>query len=98
MGDQRLELRTHHHNVPLLVALILVGPGIARSGRLRSLLIGLLLLSVTHVLDFMLAVHRHYAFHNVGPYHVADLKYLDRGLRQSLDNRAQAEKLIVLNS
>jgi hypothetical protein len=80
VADQRLELRTHHHNVPLLVALILAGPGIGRSRRVRSLLIGLSLLSLTHVLDFMVAIHWHYAFHNVGPYRVTDLNYLKRGL------------------
>lgn len=96
--DQRLELRTHHHNVPLLVALILAGPGIARSRRLRSLLIALPLLSLTHVLDFMLAIHWHYAFHNAGPYRVTGLKYLNRGLWQSLDNPAQAAKLLILGS
>jgi hypothetical protein len=97
VGDQRLELRTHHHNVPLLVALILAGPGIARSRRFRSLLIALLLLSVTHIVDFMLAVHWHYAFHNVGPYRVTDLKYLNRGIWESLDNPVQVTKLLILH-
>jgi hypothetical protein len=98
VADQRLELRTHHHNVPLLVALILAGPGIARSRRARSLLIGLLLLSLTHVLDFVLAVHWHYEFNNVGPYRVTDLKYLNRGLWESLDNPVQVAKLLILDS
>ncbi|MGD0950458.1 MAG: hypothetical protein ABSA52_23955 [Candidatus Binatia bacterium] len=97
VADQWLELRTHHHNVPLLVALILAGPGIARSRRVRSLLIGLSLLSLTHVLDFVLAVHWHYAFHNVGPYRVTDLKYLNRGLWESLDNPVQVAKLLILD-
>jgi hypothetical protein len=97
VGDQRLELRTHHHNLPLLVALILAGPGIARSRRLRLLLIALPLLSLTHVLDFVLAVHWHYAFHNVGPYRVTGLKYLKRGLWQSLDNPAQVAKLLIFD-
>jgi hypothetical protein len=98
VADQRLELRTHHHNVPLLVALILAGPGVARSRRVRSLLIGLSLLSLTHVLDFMLAIHWHYAFHNVGPYRVTDLHYLKRGLWESLDNPVQVAKLLILDS
>ena len=98
VADQRLELRTHHHNVPLLVALILAGPGIARSRRVRSLLIGLSLLSLTHVLDFVVAIHWHYAFHNVGPYRVTDLKYLNRGLWESLDNPVQVTKLLILDS
>jgi hypothetical protein len=97
-GDQRLELRTHHDNLPLLVALILAGPGIPRSRRLRSLLIALLLLGVTHVLHFMLAVHWHYAFHNLGPYRVTDLHYLKRGLWGSLDNPVQVTKLLILDS
>jgi len=98
VADQRLELRTHHHNVPLLVALILAGPGIARSRRVRCMLIGLSLLSLTHVLDFVLAIHWHYAFHNVGPYRVTELKYLNRGLWESLDNPVQVTKLLILDS
>jgi len=87
-----------HHNVPLLVALILAGPGIARSRRVRSLLIALSLLSLTHVLDFVLAIHWHYAFHNVGQYRVTDLHYLKRTLWESLDNPVQVAKLLILNS
>ena len=98
VADQRLELRTHHHNVPLLVALILAGPGIGRSRRVRSLLIALSLLSHTHVLDFVLAIHWHYAFHNVGQYRVTDLHYLKRTLWESLDNPVQVAKLLILDS
>jgi hypothetical protein len=54
-------------------------------------------LSLTHILDFMLSVHWHYAFRNVGPYRVTDLKYLKRGLLQSLDNPVQVTKLLILD-
>lgn len=95
VGEQHLELRTHHNNAPLLIALILATPGLARARRERTLLIGMLILAVTHVLHFMLEVQLDYAFANIGPYRVTDLRYLNRGLWQSLDNSAQVAKLLV---
>lgn len=92
---QRLDLRTHHNNAPLLVALILATPGLSRSRRERILIVGMVLLAVTHVLHFMLEVHWSYAFANIGPYRVTDLHYFHRGIWQSLDNRAQVAKLLV---
>ena len=92
---QRLELRTHHNNAPLLIALILATPGLAHTRRERLLVVGILLLATTHVLHFMLEVQWHYALANVGPYRVTDLRYLHRGFWQSLDNRAQVMKLLV---
>lgn len=92
---QRLELRTHHNNAPLLIALILATPGLSRSRRERTLIVGMVVLAVTHVLHFMLEVHWSYAFANIGPYRVTDLRYLHRGIWASLDNPAQVLKLLV---
>jgi hypothetical protein len=97
LADQRPELRTHHNNVPLLVALILAAPGVARTRRVRSLLITLSVLCLTHVLDFMLAIHWHYALVNVGPYQVTDLKYFNVGLWGSLDSPAQIAKFLIVD-
>ncbi len=96
--DQRLELRTHHNNVPLLVALILATPGLVGRDRWRALLTALAALWVLHVLYFMLSVQFHYAFFNVGPYRVQGLRYLNASLAERLSNGAVAAKLIVFRS
>lgn len=95
LAKQRLDLRTHHNNAPFLIALILATPGLTRARRERTLLAGILLLAVTHVLNFILEVHWAYAVQNVGPCRVTDLRYLGRGFWQSLDNPAQAAKLAL---
>jgi len=95
LPDQRLELRTHHNNVPFLVALILATPGLTWPQRKRCLAVGLGLLALTHIGHFILAVHSYYAYYNVGPYEVTDLRYLDRGFWSSLDNPAQTAKNLL---
>lgn len=95
LGLQRLELRTHHNNAPLLIALILATPGLTRARRERTLLIALGTLAVTHVLHVMLAVQWYYVLSNVGPYRVTDLRYYGRGLWQSLDNPVVVAKFLI---
>jgi hypothetical protein len=95
VADQDLELRTHHNNAPLLIALVLATSALTGIRRDRTVAFGLALLALTHVAHFMLTVHWLYAFANVGPYQVTDLRYLDRSLWQSLDNPAQAAKTLL---
>lgn len=95
LDEQSLELRTHHNNAPLLIALVLATPALAGVRRDRTLAIGLALLALTHVAHFVLTVHWLYAFANVGPYQVTDVRYLDRSLWQSLDNPAQVAKTLL---
>jgi hypothetical protein len=95
LGDQRLELRTHHNNVPLLVALILATPGLTWRRRVSVLLIAGVLLSASHVAHFVLTVHWFYCLKNVGPYRVTDLSYLHKGFWESLDNPAQTTKYLI---
>ena len=95
LGEQRLELRTHHNNVPLLVALMLVTPGASWGTRLRRLLAALGLLALTHVALFVLAVHWEYAVANVGTYHVDDLNVLSEPLWERIRNAAELRKMIV---
>jgi hypothetical protein len=95
LKEQRLDLRTHHNNAPLLIALILATPGLTRARRDRTLVVAMSVLAVTHVLHFMLTVHWVYAIENVGPYRVTDLKYLHLTFWQSLDNPAQTAKIVV---
>ncbi len=92
---QRLELRTHHNNAPLLLALMLSTPGMVWAKRKTALMIGFGLLALTHVGHFMLTVQMHYAFFNVGPYEVTDLSYFGKGFLESLDNPAQTAKFLV---
>jgi hypothetical protein len=96
LGEQRLDLRTHHNNVPLLVALMLVTPGGGWWVRLRRLLAALGLLALTHVAQFVLAVHWEHAVANVGTYHVDDLNVLFEPLWQRLRNAAELRKTIVV--
>src|SRR5262249_35823861 len=96
LGEQRLELRTHHNNVPLLVALMLGTPGGGRWRRFASLLAALGLLAVTHVAQFVVAVHWQYAAANVGPYHADDLNVRPQPLWQRVRNRAELRKTIVV--
>ncbi len=98
LGEQRLELRTHHNNVPFLIALMLgasVGPWPSRLGRLLA---ALGILALTHVATFVLAIHWEYAFRNVGTYHLDDrLAYLVHApWWQQLTAWAQLKKTIVL--
>jgi len=95
LGEQRLELRTHHNNVPLLVALMLATPGGSWGTRLRRLLAALALLALTHVALFVLAVQWEYAVANVGTYHVDDLNVLSEPLWQRIRNLAELRKMIV---
>ena len=95
LGLQRLELRTHHNNMPLLVALIAATPGLAPSRRRRAFAIGVGVLAATHVLYFVLSIHIDYALKNVGPYHVDDLRYFDVSWWQSLGNWHATKKLVV---
>ncbi len=92
---QRLELRTHENNTPLLLALILATPWLSWRGRLKTALAALPLLCATHVFHFVVSVHWLYAWENVGPYRVTDLSYLKRTFWQSLDNPAQVRKYVV---
>ena len=96
LGEQRLELRTHHNNVPLLVALMLGTSGGGWWGRLWRLLAALVLLAVTHVVQFVLAVHWQYAVANVGTYHVDDLNVLHQPIWQRVRNLAELRKTIVV--
>lgn len=95
LPEQRLELRTHHNNAVLLIALIVATPGLTHRRREQTLLLGMALLALTHVLHFILEVQWAYAVQNVGPLRVTDLAYLNRGFWQSLDNPAQAGKLAL---
>jgi len=95
LADQRLELRTHHNNVPLLVALMLAVPGAAAPRRFRAFLVALGILAASHVAQFVLAVHWHYAVANAGTYHVDDLNVLHQPLWQAVRNGAQLRKTIV---
>lgn len=95
LGEQRLELRTHHNNVPLLVALMLAASGGGWRRRVRRLLAALALLALTHVAQFVLAVHWEYAVANVGAYHVDDLRVLSQPLWRRLHNAAELRKTIV---
>lgn len=92
---QRLELRTHENNTPLLLALILATPWLPWRGRLKTALVALPLLCATHVFHFTISVHWLYAWENVGPYRVTDLSYLNKTFLESLDNPAQVRKYIV---
>ena len=96
LGEQRLELRSHHNNVPLLVALMLATPGGTWWGRLARLLAAFALLALTHVAHFVLAVHFQYALSNVGTYHVDDLNVLSQPLWQRVRNLAELRKTIVV--
>jgi hypothetical protein len=95
LGEQRLELRTHHNNVPLVVALMLAASGDGWGLRMRRLLAALALLALTHVAHFVLAVHWQYAIANVGTYHVDDVGVLSEPLWQRLHNAAELRKTIV---
>jgi len=92
---QRLELRTHENNTPLLLALILATPWLSWRGRLKAVLAALPFLCFTHVFHFVLSVHWLYTWENVGPYRVTDLGYLKKTFWQSLDNPARVKKYIV---
>jgi len=96
LPDQRLELRTHHNNTPLLVALLLATPGFGPRRRLFLLAAGLGLLFLTHVAYFVLSVHWVYALANIGPYRVTDLRYLGEvSLREILASRPQTAKWLL---
>jgi hypothetical protein len=96
LGEQRLELRTHHNNVPLLVSLMLGTPTSAWSRRLGRLGVACAALFLTHVAYFVLSIQWEYAVHNVGTYQVDDLRVLRQPLWQRLQNGAELRKTIVV--
>jgi hypothetical protein len=96
LGDQRLELRTHHNNVPLLVTLMLVATAGSLRTRLQRLAAALALLALTHVAHFILAVHFQYALSNVGTYHVDDLRVLSQPFWERIQNAAELRKTLVV--
>jgi hypothetical protein len=98
LPEQRLELGTHHNNVPLLVALMLVATEASWAKRIQRLVAALALLALTHVAHFVLAVHLEYALANVGTYHVDDLNVLSQPLWQRVRNLAELRKTIVVTA
>jgi hypothetical protein len=96
LGEQRLELRTHHNNVPLLIALMLAASPGTIGRRVARLGVAGAILFVTHVAHFVLAVQWEYAVHNTGTYHVDDLNVLHQPLWERLRNAAELRKTVVV--
>ena len=96
LGEQRLELRTHHNNVPLLVALMLAASPGPLGRRVGRLCVAAAILFATHVAHLVLAVQWEYAVHNAGTYHVDDLNVLHQPLWERLRNVAELRKTIVV--
>jgi hypothetical protein len=96
VATQRLELRTHHNNVPFLAVLILLASTLPGPVRARRLAIGLLLLAATHVGQFVLYVHADRALLNERPYRVTDVRALKEGWSERMRDPVERRKRIVL--
>jgi len=90
------ELRTHHNNVPLLVALMLAASPGTVGGRVARLCVAAAILFATHVAHFVLTVQWEYAVHNAGTYHVDGLNVLHQPLWERLRNVAELRKTLVV--
>jgi hypothetical protein len=96
LGEQRLELRTHHNNVPLLVALMLAASPGGVGRRVARLCVAGAILFVTHVAHFVLAVQWEYAVHNTGTYRNDDVGVLAQPFWERLRNGAELRKAVVV--
>jgi len=95
IAPQRLELRTHHNNVPFLVVLMAFASTLPWPSRMRRLVAALLVLAVTHVGQFVLYVHADRAMLNERPYRVTDLR-VKAGWLERLRDPVERRKQIVL--
>jgi hypothetical protein len=96
IGEQRLELSTHHNNVPLLVALMLGASRLPWRRRGVALGVGLAALFATHVAHLVLAVQWEYASRNLRAYEVAAVEAPSHPWLAALHDRSQLRKMIVL--
>jgi len=95
-APQRLELRTHHNNVPFLVVLMAFASTLPWPMRLRRLAAALVVLFVTHVGQFVLYVHADRAILNERPYRVTDVGIVNEGWLERLQDPVERRKEAVL--
>lgn len=93
---QRLELGTHHNNVPFLAVMLAFASTLPWPSRLRRLVAGLALLALTHVGQFVLYVHADRAILNERPYRTTDLNLVHAGWRERLRDPVERRKQIVM--
>ena len=96
IAPQRLELSTHHNNLPFLAVMLVFASTLPWTIRIRRLAAGLAMLAATHVGQFVLYVHADRAILNEPPYRVTDLHLLDAGWSERMRDPVQRHKDIVL--
>ncbi len=96
IAPQRLELGTHHNNVPFLAVMLAFASTLPWPARLRRLVAGLAILAVTHVGQFVLYVHADRGILNERPYHVDDLRAVDGSWSERMQDPVQRRKELVM--